>query len=100
MKKPKILRCNLQLGFKELRNEQVLLYPDLTLSDQKIACLHRLNMSRTDIAEIMGVSADSLRKTNQRMRSRLGILDQSQVIAYLFKIPMHSEDVTLSQGEN
>jgi len=81
--------------YPEYLNNLLLLYPDLTLSDQKIACLHRLNMSRTDIAEIMGVSADSLRKTNQRMRSRLGIQDQSQMIAHLFKIPTHSEDVTL-----
>lgn len=81
--------------YSEYLNNLLLLYPDLTLSDQKIACLHRLNMTRTDIAEIMGVSADSLRKTNQRMRSRLGIQDQSQMIAYLFKIPTHSEDVTL-----
>ena len=86
--------------YLEYLNNLLVLYPDLNLSDQKMACLYRLNISKSDIAEIIGVSIDSLLNTNQRMRSRLGMKGQSQKIEFLFSIPTHSEKVTVLQGEN
>jgi hypothetical protein len=73
--------------YPEYLNNLLQLCPDLTVSEQRMACLHRLNLKNEQMAEMLGISKDSLRKTNQRLREKLNIKEQAAMIDYLFTIP-------------
>jgi DNA-binding CsgD family transcriptional regulator len=47
--------------------------PDITLAEQRMAALTRLNITSRQIATILGISVDSVHKTRQRLRQRLHI---------------------------
>jgi DNA-binding CsgD family transcriptional regulator len=46
---------------------------DITAAEQRMAALTRLHLTTRQIAAILGISADSVNKTRQRLRSRLKI---------------------------
>jgi len=58
----------------------------LTDADIRHACLLRLNLSSSEIANIIGVSKDSIRKSNQRLRQKLCHSQQSDMVDYIFSI--------------
>jgi len=47
--------------------------PDITLAEQRMAALTRLNISSRQMASMLGISVDSVHKTRQRLRQRLHI---------------------------
>lgn len=62
-------------------------FPAITDGELRMACLHRLNLKNEQMADMLGISKDSLRKTNQRLREKLNIKEQVALIDYLFTIP-------------
>jgi hypothetical protein len=62
-------------------------FPAITDGELRMACLHRLNLKNEQMAEMLCISKDSLRKTNQRLREKLNIKEQAALIDYLFSIP-------------
>ena len=52
---------------KRLKNT----YPQLTETDIHIACLIRLGYAQTDIAELLGVEEETVKKSKQRLRTRI-----------------------------
>jgi DNA-binding CsgD family transcriptional regulator len=47
--------------------------PDITLAEQRMAALTRLNITSRQMAAMLGISVDSVHKTRQRLRQRLHI---------------------------
>ncbi|MBS1575909.1 MAG: tetratricopeptide repeat protein [Bacteroidetes bacterium] len=47
--------------------------PDITLAEQRMAALIRLNLTTKQMAAILGISMDSVHKTKQRLRQRMQI---------------------------
>ena len=46
---------------------------DITIAEQRMAALTRLNLTTRQMASMLGISADSVHKTKQRLRQRLHI---------------------------
>jgi len=54
-------------------------YPDLTNAEIRIIVLIKLNLSSTEMSKALGIGVESVRKTNLRLRKKLGILDQKEL---------------------
>lgn len=54
-------------------------YPDLTNAEVRLAALIKLNLSNLEMAHTLGISPNSVRKTNLRLRKRLNIEEQSDL---------------------
>lgn len=54
-------------------------YPDLTNAEIRIIVLIKLNLGSTEMSKALGIGVDSVRKTNLRLRKKLGILDQKEL---------------------
>jgi len=52
---------------------------DITLAELRMAALTRLHLSTNQIASILGISANSVYKTKQRLRSRLNLDPESSI---------------------
>jgi len=48
-------------------------FPDITLAEQRMASLTRLQLTPKQMASMLGISVDSVHKTRQRLRQRLRI---------------------------
>lgn len=48
-------------------------YPDLTLAETRLIALTKLNLSVNEIANMLGISPDSVRKTANRLRKKLNL---------------------------
>jgi hypothetical protein len=72
----------------------ILLHPELSYADLRLIGLHRLNLDSQDVSVILGISKDSLRKSNQRLRNKLSFKEQSDLIEYIFTIPFDQPVVT------
>jgi DNA-binding CsgD family transcriptional regulator/Tfp pilus assembly protein PilE len=72
----------------------------LTEGEIRHACLLRLNLTAHQIANIIGVSRDSIRKSNQRLRQKLGFSIQTDLIEYIFKIPAQKNETNTDMKSN
>jgi CRP-like cAMP-binding protein len=57
--------------FDKLRKD----YPSLTQSEIRILALLKLNLSRKEMAEMLGISPDSITKTRQRIKKKIEMPD-------------------------
>jgi DNA-binding CsgD family transcriptional regulator/tetratricopeptide (TPR) repeat protein len=57
--------------------------PDITMAEQRMAALTLLKMNGREMAAILGISPESVRKTRQRLRQRLQIDAQDDLAASL-----------------
>lgn len=64
-------------------------FPDLTISNLRVIYLHKLNFNNTEIAGLLGISPDSVKKTKQRLRKKLA--DKDGVFEQLI-IPFYSNN--------
>lgn len=48
--------------------------PGITVAEQRMAALGRLELSNTQMAAMLGISPDSVRKSRLRLKNRLGLL--------------------------
>lgn len=61
-------------------------YPDLTNAEIRLATLIKLNLSNLEMARTLGISPDSVRKTNFRLRKKLEIEQQDELVSFIKKI--------------
>jgi tetratricopeptide (TPR) repeat protein len=54
-------------------------FPDITLAEQRMASLTRLQITPKQITSMLGISVDSVHKTRQRLRQRLRITPESNL---------------------
>ena len=50
--------------------------PDISLAEQRMAALTRLQLTTRQMASMQGISPDSVHKTRQRLRQRLGVSNE------------------------
>lgn len=75
------------LRFQEVFPEYVNLlktrFPDLSASDLRIAVLLRLNLSSKEMASITMRTADSIKISRSRLRKKLGLSSDENLVSYL-----------------
>ncbi len=54
-------------------------FEDITNAELRLAALLKLNLENLEISKTLGISADSVRKTNLRLRKRLDIAEQKDL---------------------
>jgi len=59
--------------------------PDITIAEQRIAALSKLRMPAKEAASLLGISPNSVNKTRQRLRSRLGLEADADLEVYFAK---------------
>lgn len=55
---------------------------DISLAEQRMAALIKIQISNKDAASMLGVSHNSIHKTRQRLRQRLGLEDDAELERY------------------
>ena len=78
-----ILFGKVHSSFYEKLNSQ---YPTLTANERKMCAFLKLNMSNKDIAHITFQSDDALKKARLRLRQKLGISREINLVAFLQNI--------------
>lgn len=58
-------------------------YRDLTNAEIRLATLIKLNLSNLEMARTLGISPDSVRKTNLRLRKKLDIEQQDELVSFI-----------------
>jgi len=61
-------------------------YPEITIAEQRMAALIYVQLSTKQIASMLGISPDSVHKTRQRLRQRLGINADTDLEQYIASI--------------
>jgi DNA-binding CsgD family transcriptional regulator len=59
------------------------MFPDLTPNEKKLAAFLRLNMTTKDISAITYQSTDSIKIARSRLRHKLGLTQDDNLIAFL-----------------
>lgn len=70
-------------GFTEQLSSQ---FTDITNAELRLATLIKLNYSNLEMANTLGISIDSVRKTNLRLRKRLNLDTPEELSAYINNI--------------
>jgi tetratricopeptide (TPR) repeat protein/DNA-binding CsgD family transcriptional regulator/biotin operon repressor len=65
-------------------------YPSLTNAEIRLATLIRLNLTPNEMANTLGISKESVQKTNLRLRNKMGIKTQEKLLSTILNIP-HSQ---------
>lgn len=58
-------------------------YNDLTKAEARLAMLIRLNLSSLEMSRILGISQDSVRKSNLRLRKKMNMESQNELIHFI-----------------
>ncbi len=70
-------------GFYDVIKSQ---YPNLSKSETRLTMLIRLGLSTFEMSKILGISEDSVRKTNFRLRKRLSINSTDELEAFIREV--------------
>ena len=57
--------------------------PDITVAEQRMAALTRLQLNTRQMASMQGISPDSVHKTRQRLRQRLSVATETNLERFL-----------------
>jgi DNA-binding CsgD family transcriptional regulator len=63
-----------QIGFFDKLKQQ---FPDLTPSEQRLLALMKLKLSKREMAGMLGIAPDSIKKTRQRIRKKINVQDDT-----------------------
>jgi tetratricopeptide (TPR) repeat protein/DNA-binding CsgD family transcriptional regulator len=63
-----------QIGFFDKLKQ---LFPDLTPSEQRLLALMKLKLSKREMAGMLGIAPDSIKKTRQRIRKKINVQDDA-----------------------
>jgi len=61
-------------------------YPGLTQAEIRLIALSKLDLSKNEMAEMLGVSLDAIRKTRQRIRKKLDLADEKALDTFLVQL--------------
>jgi DNA-binding CsgD family transcriptional regulator len=67
----------------EFYNNLIAKHPDLTPNERKLACFLRMNMTTKDISAITFQTVESIKVARTRLRKKLGLLQDENLIAFL-----------------
>ena len=74
---------NAHQHFLERLNQK---YPDLTPGDLRICCLLRMNLSTKEIASLLNIGVRSVELRRYRLRKRLGLEGETNLVEFLLKL--------------
>jgi DNA-binding CsgD family transcriptional regulator len=57
--------------------------PDITIAEQRMAALTRMNLTTRQIATMLGISVDSVHKARQRLRQRLNFSTEARLEEFI-----------------
>lgn len=63
-----------QVGFFDKLKQR---FPDLTPSEQRLLALMKLKLSKREMAGMLGIAPDSIKKTRQRIRKKINVPDDA-----------------------
>ena len=78
----RVLFTKVYPGFFVALKERI---PDITVGEQRMAALVRLRISIKDSAAMLGVSMNSIYKTRQRLRTRMGLEQDADLDNYFLQ---------------
>ncbi|SHJ40042.1 tetratricopeptide repeat protein [Aquimarina spongiae] len=61
-------------------------HPDLSTNDLKICSLIRLNLNVKEMASILGISPDSARTARYRLRKKMKLTPEQEILSYLIQL--------------
>lgn len=61
-------------------------YPNLTNSEMRLMALTKLNLSKKEMAEMLGISPDSIKKTRQRVLKKLNLSEEETLDELVLKM--------------
>lgn len=61
-------------------------YPQLTNAEVRLISLIKLNLSKKEMAEMLGISPDTIKKTRQRIRKKLDLVDENSLDKLALKL--------------
>lgn len=61
-------------------------YPDLTPAERRCMCLEKIQLSTQEMALVLGVSPNAIRVTNYRIRKKLNLENQTDLLKILQKL--------------
>lgn len=77
--------------FKDLKKE----FPDISNAELKLCALLRLNMNLKESAKILGIAADSVKTARYRLRKKLGLKTEDNLVDFLIQF----EDTTKATSD-
>ena len=60
--------------------------PTISEAEERLALFLKINLTRKEAAAILGISAESVKKTRQRLRKRLAISEETDLEEYLARL--------------
>jgi|GEM_PF-5370192 len=78
--------------FSKLRHK----YPAITVSEQRLSALIKLNLSIKEIASMLGISPDSVKTSRYRFKRKLGLTENETVEGFIEKL--ETPDSNRKQG--
>jgi hypothetical protein len=70
------------LFFQRLKN----ISPDITMAEQRLAALTRLQLTTKQMATVLGISPNSVNKTRQRLRLRFDLQAEQSIEKFISEI--------------
>lgn len=67
-------------------NHLVQQFPDLSPSEQRLCAFLRMNMSTKDISELMGINSSSIDNSRSKIRKKLQLSSDINLVTYLTKL--------------
>jgi DNA-binding CsgD family transcriptional regulator len=61
-------------------------HPDLTTNDTRLAALIKINLSQSNIAELLNITPESVRKARYRMSKKMGMESDKDMVDYIIKL--------------
>ena len=66
--------------------KSALAHPGITVAEQRMAALTRLQLTNRQMASMLGISVDSVHKTRQRLRKRFDLTSDANLEIYIAAI--------------
>lgn len=60
--------------------------PDISIAESRMAALSKLNFSTTQVASVLGISQNSVYKSRQRLRQRMGSVSETELLQVLVEM--------------
>ena len=60
--------------------------PNISPSETKLAALLKLNFSSKEISNILGISTESVKTSRSRLRKKLGLTREDNLVDFLMKL--------------
>ncbi len=76
--------------FKDLKDS----FPDISNAELKLCALLRLNMNLKESAKILGIAADSVKTARYRLRKKLGLKTEDNLIDFLIQFEKPTDTKT------